>query len=249
MFKFSKRVRNRYFINILFFTFLVLLASGFMPHVNAEELENNVTDDIDLSVKDNEVNSLMNSIVPNGNSFKDIQDAINRANEGDTVILNQKEYFGSGEQIYLNKQVNIHGDYNGQMPVLNALNLNRVLLVEEGVSNLKIDNCKFVKGNITLGGGAILIRGVNVTIENCYFEANEARGGGAIYTEYPGEIYNGMGDYLKIYNSYFYKNNAHIAAGALGIYGNHTEIRNCTFEENFVDNKYKEQSNVYGGAI
>lgn len=249
MFKFSKRVRNRYFINILFFTFLVLLASGFMPHVNAEELENNVTDDIDLSVKDNEVNSLMNSIVPNGNSFKDIQDAINRANEGDTVILNQKEYFGSGEQIYLNKQVNIHGDYNGQMPVLNALNLNRVLLIEEGVSNLKIDNCKFVNGNITLGGGAILIRGVNVTIDNCYFEANEARGGGAIYTEYPGEVYTGMGDYLKIYNSYFYKNNAHIAAGALGIYGNNSEIRNCTFEENFVDNKYKEQSNVYGGAI
>lgn len=249
MFKFSKRVRNRYFINILFFTFLILLASGFMPHVNAEELENNVTDNIDLSVKDNKVNSLVNSIVPNGNSFKDIQDAINRANEGDTVILNQKEYFGSGEQIYLNKQVNIHGDYNGQMPVLNALNLNRVLLIQEGGSNLKIDNCKFVNGNITLGGGAILIQGLNVTIDNCYFEANEARGGGAIYTEYPGEVYDGKGDYLNIYNSYFYKNNAHIAAGALGIYGNNSEIKNCTFEENFVDNKYKEQSNVYGGAI
>ena len=249
MFKFSKKVRNRYFINILFFTFLVLLASGFMSHVNAEELENNVTDNIDLSVEDNEVNSLMNSIVPNGNSFKDIQDAINRANEGDTVILNQKEYFGSGEQIYLNKQVNIHGDYNGQMPVLNALNLNGVLFIQEGGSNLKIDNCKFINGNNTLVGGAILIQGTNVTIDNCYFEANEARGGGAIYTEYPGSVYLGHGDYLKVYNSYFYRNNAHIAAGAVGIYGNNTEIKNCVFEENFVDNKYKERAGVYGGAI
>ena len=249
MFKFSKKVRNRYFINILFFTFLVLLASGFMSHVNAEELENNVTDNIDLSVEDNEVNSLMNSIVPNGNSFKDIQDAINRANDGDTVILNQKEYFGSGEQIYLNKQVNIHGDYNGQMPVLNALNLNGVLFIQEGGSNLKIDNCKFINGNNTLVGGAILIQGTNVTIDNCYFEANEARGGGAIYTEYPGSVYLGHGDYLKVYNSYFYRNNAHIAAGAVGIYGNNTEIKNCVFEENFVDNKYKERAGVYGGAI
>ena len=249
MFKFSKKVRNRYFINILFFTFLVLLASGFMPHVNAEELENNVTDNIDLSVEDNEVNSLRNSIVPNGNSFKDIQDAINRANDGDTVILNQKEYFGSGEQIYLNKQVNIHGDYNGQMPVLNALNLNGVLFIQEGGSNLKIDNCKFINGNNTLVGGAILIQGTNVTIDNCYFEANEARGGGAIYTEYPGSVYLGHGDYLKVYNSYFYRNNAHIAAGAVGIYGNNTEIKNCVFEENFVDNKYKERAGVYGGAI
>lgn len=249
MFKFSKKVRNRYFINILFFTFLVLLASGFMPHVNAEELENNVTDNIVLSVEDNEVNSLMNSIVPNGNSFKDIQDAINRANDGDTVILNQKEYFGSGEQIYLNKQVNIHGDYNGQMPVLNALNLNGALFIQEGGSNLKIDNCKFINGNNTLVGGAILIQGTNVTIDNCYFEANEARGGGAIYTEYPGSVYLGHGDYLKVYNSYFYRNNAHIAAGAVGIYGNNTEIKNCVFEENFVDNKYKERAGVYGGAI
>ena len=129
MFKFSKRVRNGYFINILFFTFLVLLAGGLISPVDAEELDSNVTEDIDLSVKDNEINSLMNSIVPNGNSFKDIQDAIDRANEGDTVILNQKEYFGSGEQIYLNKQVNIRGDYNGQMPVLNALNFIRLLFI------------------------------------------------------------------------------------------------------------------------
>ena len=44
-----------------------------------------------------------------GNTFQDIQDAIDNANEGDTLELSGT-YYGNGTEIAINKQLTIQGD-------------------------------------------------------------------------------------------------------------------------------------------
>ncbi len=100
-------------------------------------------------------------------------------------------------------------------------------------------------------GGAMVILGRDVTIENSVFENNYADyAGGAIYVlsifdnsgKYPEE-----GENLIIRNCNFTNNFAQVAAGAIGVYGNNTQVRDC----NFVSNKVKPITNhkSYGGAI
>lgn len=51
MFNFSKKVRKNNVVKLLFLFFLLLLASGFMPHVSAEEFSDNETMVVDTLVK------------------------------------------------------------------------------------------------------------------------------------------------------------------------------------------------------
>ncbi len=111
-----------------------------------------------------------------------------------------------------------------------------------------VSNCQFYNNFAIGGGGAIYVDGKHTTISNCEFYNNEARAGGAIYSNYV-SAGKGAGEYLKILNCNFHNNLAHVGGGAVGMYGNHTEIRNCVFTSNKVYDKNDEGVGGYGGAL
>ena len=70
--------------------------------------------------------------------------------------------------------------------------------------NGTISNCIFTDNNASVAGGAIIIKGENITVDKCEFNNNTATMGGAIYST--------MGNF-DVINSYFENNQAsHVAA-------------------------------------
>ncbi|WP_409200701.1 hypothetical protein [Methanobrevibacter sp. DSM 116169] len=195
---------------------------------------------------------LKQEIIPNGNTFEDIQNAIHGANEGDTIYLNNLTYIGNGNQLFLYKSVHISGStINGnETSTLDAKELSRILVIAESANNVVISNCVFINGNFDVeGGGAILVLTNNVTIKDSEFKNNFALGGGAIYTDYTNAPYGAASD-LLIYNCNFINNRAIVSGGAVGAYGNNTKIVKSNFISNSAYNDRDIGRNfAYGGAI
>lgn len=210
-----------------------------------EELQINMINNLEDIETTSQSNDILN---PDGNKFSDIQNTINNAKDGDKVVLDKSIYENDGSEIYINKSVSVVAK-DGTNVVLDGRGLSNIFVIQENGNNLKIKGIEFKNGFASLGGGAIFIKGHDVTIENCKFVNNEAKGGGAIYTNYNIPEIEDYGYNLKILNCIFKNNLAHIAAGAVGIYGNNSEIINCTFDSNKVYNKYRSNENVYGGAL
>lgn len=229
---------------------LFLAASG-----TAFSADLNETSEVpEVSVcKDNLENS-QNDIVEsseitlNGGKFSDIQKAIDNVGDGGTIYLNG--YYSAQNNdsvIYVNKNIRIAG---GLDTVLDGKNISCIFSIQKTGSNCQISNLKFVNG-MDVHGGAMIILGKNVVVENSVFENNYANhSGGAIYVL---SIFNDSGRYpeegenLIIKNCNFTNNFAQVAAGAIGVYGNNTQVIGC----NFVSNKVKPATNhkSYGGAI
>lgn len=187
-------------------------------------------------------------ITLNGGKFSDIQKAIDNVGDGGTIHLNG--YYSAQNNdsvIYVNKNIRIAG---GLDTVLDGKNISCIFSIQKTGSNCQISNLKFVNG-MNVQGGAMIILGKNVVVENSVFENNYANhSGGAIYVL---SIFNDSGRYpeegenLIIKNCNFTNNFAQVAAGAIGVYGNNTQVIGC----NFVSNKVKPATNhkSYGGAI
>lgn len=187
-------------------------------------------------------------ITLNGGKFSDIQKAIDNVGDGGTIHLNG--YYSAQNNdsvIYVNKNIRIAG---GLDTVLDGKNISCIFSIQKTGSNCQISNLKFVNG-MDVHGGAMIILGKNVVVENSVFENNYANhSGGAIYVL---SIFNDSGRYpeegenLIIKNCNFTNNFAQVAAGAIGVYGNNTQVIGC----NFVSNKVKPATNhkSYGGAI
>lgn len=229
---------------------LFLAASG-----TAFSADLNETSEVpEVSVcKDNLENSQNNvvgssEITLNGGKFSDIQKAIDNVGDGGTIYLNG--YYSAQNNdsvIYVNKNIRIAG---GLDTVLDGKNISCIFSIQKTGSNCQISNLKFVNG-MDVHGGAMIILGKNVVVENSVFENNYANhSGGAIYVL---SIFNDSGRYpeegenLIIKNCNFTNNFAQVAAGAIGVYGNNTQVIGC----NFVSNKVKPATNhkSYGGAI
>ena len=239
-------------IIIIFFLFSININESY-----AEDISGNrdVLDErFELKLNDNE-DKLENSLVlnrnnvlhPVDNTFNSIQQAILQANPGDTILLDDKTYYGSGNRIYINKNVTILGSSKGKS-ILDGKNLSNIFYAQDGSMGSTIKNCIFINGNSTYGG-AIFIQSKNILIEDCLFMNNLAYGGGAIRTEYDSIDLPDSGLNLIIKNCNFTNNHATVTAGAIGAYNNNTHILNCNFYSNSVYDISGPSKEVYGGAI
>lgn len=242
--------KQKYFLISVLLMILFLAASGTAFGVdlneNLEVLEVSVCKDN----LENSQNDIVGSseITLNGGKFSDIQKAIDDIDNGGTIHLNG--YYSAQNNdsvIYVNKNIRIAG---GLDTVLDGKNISCIFSIQKTGSNCQISNLKFVNG-MDVHGGAMIILGKNVVVENSVFENNYANhSGGAIYVL---SIFNDSGRYpeegenLIIKNCNFTNNFAQVAAGAIGVYGNNTQVIGC----NFVSNKVKPATNhkSYGGAI
>lgn len=242
--------KQKHFLISVLLMILFLAASGtaFSADLNetSEVLEVSVCKD-NLENSQNDVVG-SSEITLNGGKFSDIQKAIDNVGDGGTIHLNG--YYSAQNNdsvIYVNKNIRIAG---GLDTVLDGKNISCIFSIQKTGSNCQISNLKFVNG-MDVHGGAMIILGKNVVVENSVFENNYANhSGGAIYVL---SIFNDSGRYpeegenLIIKNCNFTNNFAQVAAGAIGVYGNNTQVIGC----NFVSNKVKPATNhkSYGGAI
>ncbi|MDR2544423.1 MAG: hypothetical protein LBD03_02570, partial [Methanobrevibacter sp.] len=162
-----------------------------------------------------------------------IQDAINNAADGDTILLN-KDYHESN--IRVNKSVTIKAA-DGSDVVVNADGKDRVFYVE---ANSNITGLTITGGNTTTPGGGVY----NGTVTNCTITNNNANTGGGTYSStvtnctitnntasYGGGIYSGTVTNCTITN-----NTANNYGG--GTYSG--TVTNCTITNNTANN--------YGGG-
>ena len=215
---------------------LAVEASGSINAIDEDKLGNSQQDILSQS----------NTLTVNGGKFSKIQDLIHyNLSDGDTLILNG-EFTTDRAESHIIVYKNITFTSTSQA-VFDAKKLSSIFVVEYGGSGSSFSNLIFKNGNGN-SGGALLVYGKDVTVDNCLFQDNYAsRGGGAIYTEYYVENHPDYGRNLLIKNSKFINNGAKITAGAIGAYGYNTRILNCLFESNRVYNP--NGGSVYGGAI
>jgi hypothetical protein len=111
-------------------------------------------------------------------TFADLAALIDNVEEGDTLELTE-DYINDGsvssEGITISKPITIDGkgytlDANGQSRIFNV-----------AASNVKLKDIVFENGFSAENGGALIITGDNVEVENCIFEDCEAENGGSIY--------------------------------------------------------------------
>ena len=137
-----------------------------------------------------------------------------------------------------------HGDFNKneKFSIENCTFINCSALEEGGAlglshNNMDVKNCKFIN-NTALKGAGIMIGGINhtgaidgdnshghnITVDNCYFENNNATlEGGAVHIS---------GDNNTVTNSQFYYNEAH-EGGAVHITGDNATVKDSIFDDNY----------------
>ena len=220
-------------------------ADGISSELNIEDkLENSqenilntkVESDEQLSVSQNEILG----ITPSGNTFQSINDAIERANEGDTIKLSgtysaQKAY----DQIRVTKKLTFTADSSA---TLDGKGLTQIVRVEKTAGGTSFSNINFINAYFDGTGGALFIRAPDVHVKNCIFENNTAYQGSGLSTTNSSTLTKN----LLVESCRFINNYAKKTAGALSAYANNTHIVNCIFESNKVHNGTKF---CYGGAI
>ena len=134
-----------------------------------KEIENNEI------LKTNPKNTTLKTLV-GGNTFADIQTAIDSAASGDTLELNGL-YKGSGTPVIIDKN---NLTIVGNDAILDAQGQSRIFNITG--TGIILKNIGFINGNATDKGGAIYWYGVNGAINDCNFANNKAaQMGGAIY--------------------------------------------------------------------
>lgn len=124
------------------------------------------TTDILNSDDSNEI--LSEEISVEGDSFKDIQDAVDSSNDGDTIYLNGKTYVGNGTQITISKSLTIDGSSpNTDSKAIIDANDSSIAFNVNGKYNMVFKNIIFQRLKIVEEGGAINQEGGNLSIINC----------------------------------------------------------------------------------
>jgi predicted outer membrane repeat protein len=223
-----------------------------------------LTDDLRITEGD----SSLSQTNDNG-TFSDLQSKINAAEEEGTInLMNDYTFNGSDKEISITKAITING--NGF--TINALEKSRIFNIESSghivlnnitfingksdlggailfgnnVSDIVIDNCKFINNSATFNGGALYANAtfINSTIANTEFGNNDAtRNGGAIY-------FKGQSSGILFENLTFENNVAQYGdSGAINFYGKMSDI---TFDNVvFYNNSAKSMGSApsMGGAI
>lgn len=238
--------------------FLCLMFTSFevgMEHSYAVDVNESCDDGLDVDIENKLENSRESKIsldntqqnqilqskvsLVNGGTFKDIQNAIDNASDGDTINLGGTFVSRGNDTISLKKNLTITST---SQATLDGGQSTIILRIFAGASGSKLLNLKFVNGYTDAKGGAIVSSAKYVTLDKCVFENNYANlSSGAIHTPYNAMSTLGM----VIKNCNFTNNGAGIAAGALGIFGTDFLIDNCVFNSNYV----KGDGECFGGAV
>ena len=236
------------FICLLFTAFGLTVDDSYAVNLNensigledVDKLENSQNIEILEVDKGNEI--LSANIVVRGNTFEDIQNAINGANAGDTIYLtNEYTPGGNNSTIYVNKKLTIT---SASSAVLNGQGVSSILNIQTNGANSIISNLKFInaKGEV---GSALYIHAKNVVVDGCSFDDNQCAHGGVLSSKY--NLY--IAENLTVENCNFTNNSGNFRnysnAGALGAYGLNSKIINCIFDSNWV----KSEGSVFGGAV
>ena len=199
------------------------------------------------------------------NPFQTLDDALNEADDGDTIMIASGQYNGTkntGLEIENNLTFIKYGDSEAifdaesQRRIFNVLAMHITIngltfkngKADEGVSDEggairleyvgNIFNCNFINNNAGGGGGAIYSMHYDTNVTNCTFFKNKAKNGGAFYSA----------DGSKLENCTFISNNAtgdeYCYGGAICIVkddGRLPTVLNCIFINN--------NAKASGGAI
>ena len=214
---------------------------------------------VDLDLEDEPINSQDNEILevnnqdsqellkatrtPSGNTYKSIQDEIDEARDGDTILL-KGTYHSTGDYIRVKKRLTIMSDSTA---VLDGKHQSIAFFLYAESAGSMLKNLKFINGKGSVGS-AVIVYAKNVRIQNCIFEDNHANTHGAVKTRADLETSAG----LIVDNCQFRRNTAYFDdlvnesnSAALSMFGRDSEVKNCIFEDNMVKGKF----NSYGGAI
>ncbi|AMD17336.1 hypothetical protein TL18_04430 [Methanobrevibacter sp. YE315] len=195
-----------------------------------------------------------------GNRFSDIQTAINNAQAGDVILLNDVTYTNDigNEGIRIDKPITIIGQDG---TVLDAGGLSRIFDIQQNINGVTLGNIDFRNGRVTdANGGAIrvgngcgniIISNSNFTENHVLFQNNydpEQCNGGAVY--FAGNCHD-----VEITNCNFVNGTSYNGGGIFIDDGSHDFlIDNCNFTKNHVDNRttgdlYQGDKDGHGGAI
>lgn len=178
----------------------------------------------------------------NGGSFEDIQNIIDDAESGDTIILNGK-FVAKDETstISINKKLNITSTSGA---ILDGDNLTRIFSLKNESQYSSISNLIFVNGKYTIGS-AVYVTSKHVLVDNCTFKNNHGtyNGGGAFATPLDTQA----SEDLTIKNCIFTGNWAPTNSGALACFSINFKIINTLFENNYATNN--EGRKGYAGAL
>lgn len=233
----------------IFLLVLIIMSICISSAVCAQDLnstdEMKMTDDTNLEI--NQEDTLSTTYRVSGNTFEDIQKAVDGAKNGDTISLSGK-YSGKGSMIKINKTLTIEGngatlDGNSKSKMFeitgNYVSVNNITFINgksasagaidwwSGLKNGPKDsygvltNCKFYNCEVGAFGGAVYFYDNKLTMENCYFENNKAGKGGGVYIN---------GNDCVVENCKFISNSAE-NGGAIFCDEN-AVISNCNFETN-----------------
>ena len=208
----------------------------------------NSNDEKDESLKmddenSNEILAVNRNVI--GNTFDDIQTAINGAQIGDTIVLNGT-YISKGTKTWItvDKQLTIT---SSSPTVLDAQGLSSGFILQKNAARSVIKNLKF----INCDGGrstAIRVNATDVTVDNCVFDNNLCKLGGIVGTEY--DLY--LAKNFKIQNCNFTNNKAYYmveddgaSAAGLAVFSTDSRIVNCIFDSNWATGL----GDSYGGAL
>ena len=191
--------------------------NGSAIYVSGEEIDvsNNIYNNNDYTI------DTRDSIIINvtGNTFEDIQNAIDMAYDGDTISLKDQTYIGSGSQILVDKSLTIIGNN----AVLDAQNLSAIFNITKNVFNITFKDIKFTHGCGEFFVGVVNSESSNTNIINCSFSDN---------SEYFIVRISNIDSNVVIVNSVFENNLGNLLC-ALYISSNNALIDNCIFNNNF----------------
>lgn len=225
------------------FSISTISASDISENITATDADaiataEHVQEDIINSNENYPEETLSASHTVNGNTFADIQNAVNNAKSGDTINLHGT-YIGTGTHIKIDKPLTIEG--NGA--TLDAKGLSKIFEITG--TNVKVNNIQFTNGKSSCAGAIDWWHGdygenrdANGLLTNCKFTNCQAEyRGGAVYV---------CDNSVTIYGCEFSNNEAY-AGGAVFISGNNCIIDSCNFHGNYVI--YQPSVVVRGGTI
>ena len=174
-------------------------------------------------------------ITINSTSSGGLKKAIETANNGDTILLQNGVYKGKNNtNIFINKSINIKG--KGSKVVIDGERKNQIMVINENVkvslSKLKFTNGRAMEELFDRASGAAIDSGGTITVNNCTFTNHKSSYAGAI------SIFGKC----TIKNSKFINNSAVVNGGAIQSSSfSELTISKCTFKDN--------KANDGGGAI
>lgn len=181
---------------------------------------------------------------PTGQTFADIQTAINKTSAGETVFLNGKNYNGN-QQITIDRDITIDGASKSNSNLVSILDANGTYgIFNSGKHNVVLKNLIFENPDLSVTGYcAYFGKGGNLTIQNVTIRNIKGT------TNYKNAIYLGAGSTVNANNLTFNYNSISYNSTINGILLRTGQSSNVTMSNlNIYDNNIS-ASNILRGFV